>query len=160
MIYCLIILSIFILIGKKNSHLKFSGNITIRPHSFSTNILRSDTGISEIIADLNTLLPQLANFVNQFNSTVSQSGISVITDSVGNMSIDVPQNMSDDTANKISNRISIIDRLINTRGQEINDLLQKGINLEKKLKAEDSNYVSQLTYKIEEFNRLNSSYKH
>lgn len=84
----------------------------------------------------------------------------MVTDSIGNMSIDVPQNMPDDVANKISTKVGIIDRLITTRGQEIHDLLQKGIHLENKLKMENSNYVSQLTDKIEEFKKLNSSYKH
>lgn len=41
--------------------------------------------ISEIITEVNTLLPQLANFINQFNTAVSQSEINVITDSIGNM---------------------------------------------------------------------------
>lgn len=105
-------------------------------------------------------MPQLANFINQFNTTVSQSGITVVTDSIGNMSIDVPQTMSDDVANKISTRIGVIDRLITSRGQEVNDLLQKGTLLENKLKMDNPNYVSQLTDKIQEFRRLNSSYKH
>lgn len=132
----------------------------VKPPLFATKTLQSSMDISEIVTELNTLLPQLANFINQFNTTVSQSGISVVTDSMGSMSIDVPQNMPDHVANKISTRIGIIDRLITTRGQEINDLFQKGTHLENKLKMENSNYVSQLTDKIEEFKRLNSSYKH
>lgn len=117
-------------------------------------------GIPEILTELNALLPQLSNFINQFNTTVNQTGISVITGSIGNLSIDVPKDMSDVLANKVSTKIGIIDRLITTRGQEINDLLQKGIHLEDKLKMENSNYVSQLTDKIQEFKRLNSLYKH
>lgn len=132
----------------------------VKPPLFATKTLQSSMDISEIVTELNTLLPQLANFINQFNTTVSQSGISVVTDSMGSMSIDVPQNMPDHVANNISTRIGIIDRLITTRGQEINDLFQKGVHLENKLKMENSNYVSQLTDKIEEFKRLNSSYKH
>jgi hypothetical protein len=132
----------------------------VKPPIFATKTLQSSMDISEIVTELNTLLPQLANFINQFNTTVSQSGISVVTDSMGSMSIDVPQNMPDHVANNISTRIGIIDRLITTRGQEINDLFQKGTHLENKLKMENSNYVSQLTDKIEEFKRLNSSYKH
>jgi hypothetical protein len=46
------------------------------------------------------LLPQLSNFINQFNTTVNQTGISVVTYSEGNLSIDVPQNMSDIVAKK------------------------------------------------------------
>jgi hypothetical protein len=127
---------------------------------FGSKILQSTMDISEIVTELNTLLPQLANFISQFNTTVSQSGIIVVTDSMGSMSIDVPHNMSDDVANNIRNRIGIIDRLITTRGQDINELFQKGMHIENKLKAENSHYVSQLTDKIEEFKRLNSSYKH
>ena len=155
------LLMIFLLTNKKIHpfHI-FYNNYVVKPHSFETKTLQSDMGISEIVTEINTLLPQLANFINQFNTTVNQSGISVITDTIGNMSIDVPKNMPDDVANKVGTRIGIIDRLITTRGQEINDLLQKGMDLEHKLKMENSNYVSQLTEKIKEFNRLNSSYKH
>jgi NADH-ubiquinone oxidoreductase chain 5 len=127
---------------------------------FVTKPLQSSMDISEIVAEINTLMPQLANFMNQFNTTVSESGVNVVTDSIGSMSIDVPLNMPDDVANKISTKVGIIDRLITTRGQEINDLLQKGMDLENKLRMENSNYVSQLTDKIEEFRRLNSIYKH
>jgi NADH-ubiquinone oxidoreductase chain 5 len=127
---------------------------------FVTKPLQSSMDISEIVAEINKLMPQLANFMNQFNTTVSESGVNVVTDSIGSMSIDVPLNMPDDVANKISTKVGIIDRLITTRGQEINDLLQKGMDLENKLRMENSNYVSQLADKIEEFRRLNSVYKH
>lgn len=133
---------------------------TAQPHSFESKALKADIGISEIVTEINSLLPQLAKFINQFSSTVSQTAVNVVTDSTGSMSIDVPQNMTDDEAQTISTKIGIIDRLITTRGQEINDLLQKGISLENKLKLEDPNYVSQLTDKIKEFKRLNALYKH
>lgn len=106
------------------------------------------------------MLPQLADFINQFNTVVTESGVNVVTDSTGNMDIDVPQTMSESVANNVSTRIGVIDRLITTRGQEINDLLQKGVQLEKNLKTENPNYVSQLTEKIAEFRRLNAMYKH
>jgi predicted component of type VI protein secretion system len=105
-------------------------------------------------------LPQLSDFIGQFNNVVSTTNINVITDSSGNMSIDVPVTMPDIEAEKISKRINIIDRLITLRGQEINDLLQKGLNLETKLKAQNPNYTSQILAKVDEFNRLNFSYKH
>jgi hypothetical protein len=151
---------IYLIYNKKDLPHTLFDNYIIKPHSFESKALQSTMGISEILVEINTLLPQLADFINQFNNTVNQSGINVVTDSIGNMSIDVPQNMPDDTATNISNRIGIIDRLIITRGQEINELLQKGTHLEKQLKIENPNYVSQLTDKIEELRRLNSSYKH
>lgn len=122
--------------------------------------MHSDIGISEIITEINTLLPQFANFINQFNNTIIGSGVNVVTDSTGNMSIDVPKSMGDEVANKISTRIGILDRLITSRSQELNDLVQKGMFLEEKLKMENSNYVSQLAEKAQEIRRLNGLYKH
>jgi len=131
-----------------------------KPHKFSTEIYNSTIDISQIIIEINTLLPQLSDFINQFHNLVSQSNINVITDSAGNLSIDVPSNMPDKEATKISTRLGIIDRLITTRGQELNDLFQKGLETEKHIKIENSNYTSQLLEKIEEFKKLNDSYKH
>lgn len=139
---------------------RFSSNLTPKPHAFETPLLQSDTGISEIVLQVSALLPQLAGFITNFNDTVTVNNISVITNSAGDLYIDVPKSMSDEVANQVSNRIRIIDRLITTQGQSINDLLHRGISLENKIKLENSNYVSQLTDKIEEFKKLNSSYKH
>lgn len=154
--FSITITSLYVWIYKK----KFFNDFVIRPDSCSITILHSDMALSEIVIEINTLLPQLAKFINQFNATVTESGVNVFTDSLGSMSIDVPQSMSDELANKISNKIGIIDRLITTRGQEINELFQKGIPLENKLKMDNPNYVPQLRDKIEEFKRLNSLYKH
>jgi hypothetical protein len=138
----------------------FYNNYKISSHIFKNKVLHSDMSILEIVTQINTLLPQFANFINQFNNTIIESGVNVVTDSTGNMSIDVPNNMGDEEANKISTRIGILDRLITTRSQELNDLLQKGIFLEEKLKMENSNYVSQLADKAQEIRRLNGLYKH
>jgi len=129
-------------------------------HAFYDKILTSAMVITEIITEIDTLLPQLANFIGQFNSTVSQSGINVVTDAVGNMAIEIPDNMSQEEGNKVGTRIGIIDRLITTRGQDIGDLLQKGLSLETNIKMTDPNYVSQITDRLEELKKLNSSYKH
>lgn len=106
------------------------------------------------------MLPQLAGFIEQFNNIVSQHGINVVTDAQGNMSMDVPASMSDTTYNNISNRLGIVDRLINSHGSSINDLFQKASSLEQQIKQSDNNYQSQLTDQIAKFKQLNSSYKH
>lgn len=117
--------------------------------------------LNKILLEINILLPQLEGFINQFNSTVVESGISVVTDAAtGNMSIDVPQDMPDDVANNVTTKIGVIDRLINTRGQEIKKLLEDGIRLENNIKLDNPNHQSPLTDKIREFVRLNESYKH
>ena len=128
------------------------------PHKFLNTPLNSD--MSSIINELSSLLPQLSGFISQFNEVVSNTGINVISDSVGNLSIDVPKSMPDIEATNISKRIGIIDRLITTRYQEINDLIHKGLSMEKDLQASNPNYISQLTEKLAEFNRLKSLYKH
>lgn len=122
--------------------------------------LQNGVDISNIVNEVNNLLPQFTDFINQFNNLVTQTGINVITDSAGNMSIDVPGNMSETEANKLSTRIGIIDRLITNHSTTLSDLFEKGLSLENKLKAENSSYVSQLSDQFTEFNKLNSSYKH
>lgn len=132
-----------------------------RPHAFVDLPLKSTmVELTEITLKINELLPQLSDFIGQFHNIILTNNINVITDVGGNMSLDVPGNMSDTDAEKFSRRISIIDRLITTRGQEINDLLQKGLEIEGKLKKENLNYTSQILDKVNEFNRLNASYKH
>jgi hypothetical protein len=116
--------------------------------------------ITQIVTDINSLLPQLNDFITQFHNLINQQGVSVITDTGGNMSIDVPQSMPDSVATNLSTRLGVIDRLIGTRSQELSDLFQKGLEIEKNLKIEDPNYTSQLTEKIAEFKRLNNSYKY
>jgi DNA repair ATPase RecN len=116
--------------------------------------------LNEIVSNLNHFLPQLSSFIEQFNNVVKEFDVNVITDSVGNMAVDVPVNMSDSQANHVSMKLGIIDKLINSHGSTINDLLQKGIKIENQLKVNDSNYSSVLMDKISEFKSLNSSYKH
>lgn len=128
------------------------------PHPFVTESFHCD--ISQFIADISALLPQFSDFITQFNNVLSESGINVITDSSGNMSIEVPKNMPDSTVKNFSTRIGIIDRLITLRGEEIDSLFEQAKIAENKLKMEDPNYISQITVKYEEYKRLKASYKH
>ena len=141
---------------------KNSNNVNVipKPYEFTTNTFESNVDLSQILTEVGGLLPQLTNFITQFNNVVTQNGINVITDAHGNMSMDVPKEMSDIVANNLSKRLGIIDRLITQRGQEINELLQKGLEMEKHLKIQNPDYVSPLTEKINEFKKLNDLYKH
>jgi hypothetical protein len=106
------------------------------------------------------MLPQLTDFIAQFNNVVQQFNVNVISDSAGNMSIDVPADMSDELVNHVTKKLGIIDKLINSHGSSINELFEKGLKIENNLKKTDSNYSSVLLKKIDEFKQLNSSYKH
>jgi hypothetical protein len=116
--------------------------------------------IMEIIGQLDILIPQFAGFIDQFNTLIIKKGLNVVSDSSGNMAIDVPYDMSNKEADNISKRISIIDRLIDSHNTSIKDLFEKGCNLENKLKTENTNYTSELINKKIEFNKLRNSYQH
>lgn len=141
-----------------NREIFYFGNNIPKPHPFVTESLQSD--ISQILTDISALLPQFYDFIGQFNNVLSESGINVITDSTGNMSLEVPKGMSDSAAKNVSVRIGIIDRLISVRAQEIDSLFEQAKLAENKLKLENPSYISQITEKYEEYKRLKASYKH
>nr|ALP86457.1 COX1 [Emericellopsis sp. 1a5] len=114
--------------------------------------------LTQIVETIDQLLPQLKNFIGQFNQLVASSGINVVTDLGGNMSLDVPSSMPDDLAEHLGRKIGVIDRLITTRGQEIDGLLHKSIEIENKL--ESSEFKSKILERVAEFQKLNKSYKH
>jgi hypothetical protein len=133
-----------------------------KPHGFVNQPLKSSLAVdlSEVIGSINQLMPQLSAFISQFHTIVLENGINVITDSFGNMALDVPSSMPDAEAQNLSQRVSILDRIVTARAQEVDGLLQKGLDIENKIKASDPNFKSQILSKIDEFNRLNNSYKH
>jgi hypothetical protein len=147
---------------------KFNFDFTLKvvdppkPYAFVSQSLQSSllTDLSETVNSINQLMPQLTDFIAQFHSVVLENNIGIISDVNGNMSMDVPSTMSDSEGERLSQRIGIIDRVITTRGQEIDVLIQKGMAIEKKIKMSDPNFTSKILPKIQEFNRLNASYKH
>lgn len=129
----------------------------------ATELLKSSNELAElsnIVLTIGSYMPQLAAFINQFDTTVAQQGVNVITDIQGNMSLDVPASMSDAVAQNVQNKINIMDRLINTRGSQIMELLEKGVGLEHKINMVDPSYRSGILNQATEFNKLHSSYKH
>lgn len=133
-----------------------------KPHAFVNQTLQASLGVElvDVVNQVTALLPQLSEFITQFNGIISEHSINVITETNGNMSIDVPSNMSDHQAQLLSKRVGVIDRLIRSRGQEIDKLLHQGLEIESKLKGQDPNFTSQILSKVEEFKKLNESYKH
>ncbi len=51
--------------------------------------------LTEIITQIDIILPQLSEFINQFNNLVQNANINIITEVDGTLSIDVPISMSD-----------------------------------------------------------------
>ncbi len=132
-----------------------------KPHKFSAefSLISSIAEVAEITAKVNDLLPQFANFIHQFNNLIISNNANVIIDTAGNMILDIPDNMPNVDAGNLRQRMGIIDRLILTRGQEIDQLLQRGLSIEADLKRENANYTSQILDKVNEFRKLNNSYR-
>lgn len=134
-------------------------------HAFLSNSVQLQSSsdiadLSNIILTIGSHMSELATFIHKFDTTVVQQGINVITDTEGALSIEVPSTMSDELAKKVSTRINIIDRLINTRQSDISDLIQKGLALQNKINTMGCSYKSEIFNQITEFEKLKSSYKH
>lgn len=114
----------------------------------------------DIVDQIDALIPQFAGFIDQFNTLVIQKNINVISDSCGNMSIDVPHDMPSKESDNVSKRITIIDSLIESHNITITDLFERGFNIENKLKSDNGNRLSELVIKKAEFNKFRNSYQH
>jgi hypothetical protein len=113
-----------------------------------------------IVKDLDRVLPQLHNFIVQFDTFVQQSNINVITDAQGNMSIDVPSSMSDQLAQKASTKINVLDRLISSQKEKCDELLKEGFNLERAIKRIDTKSESRLNVRNGILKDLCNAHKH
>jgi hypothetical protein len=116
--------------------------------------------LTNLISEVNTIIPQIADFITQFHSILTDNSINIITDADANMSMEVPNNMPDSQAMNLKKRLEIIDRLISTKAGEVENLLDKGSKLELAIKKENPEYKSVILDKLAEFNKLKSSYKH
>jgi hypothetical protein len=113
-----------------------------------------------IINEIDIILPQITNFINQFNNTILENNINIVTDTAANMFMDVPNSIPEAKADHLKKKLEIIDRLINTKSSEVEELLSKASNLESNLKKDNSQFQSKILEKLTEYNKLKSSYKH
>lgn len=133
-----------------------------QPHFVTTDLQSSLllVDLSEIITKLDQLIPQFSEFIGQFDNIVINNNINVITEVNGYLSVDVPSSMSDIEANRLSERIGILKRLITTCTEEIDTLLHKELDIETKLKEQNLKYTSQILEKVKEYEKYKSKYKH
>lgn len=132
-----------------------------KAHAFVTSELESNIdSIFDVLSSLDHLIPQLKGFIEQFHGVVTDYNVNVVTDSAGNMSVDVPQSMSDKNANLVSTRLRIIDKLIADHESNIHDLFKKGFELENNSKSLDSSNNKILLEKLKQFKSIKGSYNH
>lgn len=109
--------------------------------------------LNNLISEVDKLLPQLTDFIGQFNDLVNKNNINVITDTNHNMSIDISNDINDENANKVARRVGIIDRLIHKHNDSLNGIFTEA-------KSIDNNSSSELKNKIAEFEKIYKTYKH
>lgn len=116
--------------------------------------------LETVLSGIDNLMPQLTLFINQFNDVVTNNDINVVTDTAGNMSIDVPKDITDEAGNKLVTRIGVIDRLISERTSNLDELFKQGFDLEKEIKKDNAEYASRIVEKAQAFREIKNSYKH
>lgn len=146
----------------KNNLLRDNCLIVPKPYTFISSPLRSATTaeLGELLTNVSGLLSQLSGFISQFHDTINNNQVNVITDTWGNLSIDVPGKMSDIEAEEIRKRVLILDNIISDRRTQIETLLQKGSEMEIKIIKQDPNFQSQILEKVNRLKEINKSYSH
>ena len=132
------------------------------PHPFVTLQLHSGTllALTEVLTQVDSVLPQLAEFITRFNDLIISNDINVITEVDGTLAIDAPATMSDGEISNIRRRIQVLDNLIADRTNRATELLEKGSLIDNQLKIQNPNHSSQILNKVREFEILRLNYKH
>jgi len=112
----------------------------------------------EFLQELNNIVPEISNFINQFHSLVIESDINVVTDAQGNLTLDAPADISQEKSEYVSKKVCILDRIINTKFDEADKLIEQGSAMEKEIKS--SNQNSQIQAKLNELKELKKRYGH
>ena len=112
----------------------------------------------EFLQELNNLVPEISNFINQFHAFVIESDVNVVTDAQGNLTLDAPSNITQERSDYVSKKVCILDRIINTKFDEADKLIEQGSAMEKEIKS--SNHNSQIQAKLNELKELKKRYGH
>jgi NADH-ubiquinone oxidoreductase chain 5 len=113
-------------------------------------------GITDIVSEINRLIPQLQGFINSYTQYITSNEITVIVEN-NNLSIEI-NNVSNEIAQEHLTRIQVLDRLINNHIDNINQLLERGSTIEEALHNQDNNYIYQLTELKNRFLQLKATY--
>ena len=143
--------------------LKLLKDITLpKPHPLTNKPLQAglDGDILGIVNELSRVLPQLNDFINQFDNQVITNNINVITDSSGNLSFQVPDTITEAKSKLITARMNLLDNLIHNHLDKTEGLIHKGICIEERIIDKDPEYETKLTTHISDFRKLRSSYRH
>lgn len=144
----------------KYSYRPRENNISVYTNTSNVTLCELQNQLSTILDESNRLLSQLDNFINRFNTFIVDNNINIITDSQGNMSMDIPSNLDDSTAFSYTNRVHTLDNLIRNHVNRLEQLVLRGNNLENDILYVDSSYNKQFKYISDRLIYLKNSYKH
>lgn len=116
--------------------------------------------IQEPIIEIERLFTQLQDFVNNFNSLITDRGIAVTVSSDGVFGVGNPTNFTDQEVYRYITRLNVIDNLINGHGHTIERLIDTIDDLEHQILRLDAEYVLKTNTYIERLTRLLDSYGH
>jgi len=116
--------------------------------------------IQEPIIEIERLFTQLQDFVNNFNSLITDRGIAVTVSSDGVFGVGNPTNFTDQEVYRYITRLNVIDSLINGHGHTIERLIDTIGDLEHQILRLDAEYVLKTNTYIERLTRLLDSYGH
>ena len=145
----------------RNSVYSFYDNIgnlyssQLRYLSVYMSSINNSVEINQSISEIDRLISQLRGFIDQFNNLIIINNINVIQDVNGDLSFDVPANMEDELAQRLGNRIDLINSLIHDRVHELESLFEVTSQLDNY-----TNFSSIILAKKAIFNALVSSYPH
>jgi hypothetical protein len=118
------------------------------------------TELSNLISSINVQLEQLSSFINQFHDLVISKQLTVTSDALGALMVDAPFSLPDNEASLVGRRITILDNLINTRRESLNDSIHQGLTIYSEIKKVNPSFNSVILTKLTELNDISSKYIH
>jgi hypothetical protein len=98
--------------------------------------------ILDSLRELRAINNQLERFNRDIQRLKDNYGIRVVSDSEGNLDMDVPNSMSRDKASELSKRVGVIDRLITTQCDKFDTTLKPVLESKEYLKRKGYDFKS------------------
>lgn len=114
----------------------------------------------EVLNNIDSHLSDLDKFITRFENIITKDNVNFHSTADKEILMDVPAKMPDEKMYHIQKQLGIIDRLINTRREEIDNLFKEAWKIEASLNKSNPEYNSVIKEKLAEFNKLKNSYKH
>lgn len=133
-----------------SSHLRY---ISVYMSSVNNSVLGET---NQLFRDIDRFLSQIRGFIDRFNNLIITNNINVIQDVNGDLSFDVPADMDDELAQRLSNTMDLINSLIHDRVHELELLFESAYQIEQP----NSEFSSILASKKAMFDALVRSYPH